>query len=228
MMMVLAAGLVLGLALSASAQTATGTYTVNLRSGGGAVNGSPAPGTGISWFLNPTAGSLKCVCDIQGVLKLSFDATHKRAVIQMTFEQSVGWTFDLGDSSTNDGYAGDASTQIHDAEVHSIGNQIFFYGRDNVPAGVSYGLIYTQPNFVGVQPYTTLTLEAKDEQCSANNGFGFILVNSYKLFQLNSQPDPGPGGVNNDLYLGLNRVVYPSSGRTGKGLCSVTVTFYDS
>jgi hypothetical protein len=182
---------------------------------------------GVSWVsqLTPGTGG-ECECKYQGVLKLAFLPTaRERAQIDLTFEKSEGWTFNLGDSQTNNGYSGDANTQANDAEVHSINNNLYFYGRDN-PSGGSYGELHIEPNFVGVQPYTTLTLNAKDELLESDNGFHQYDLNSYKLFQLNSQPDSG--GVNNDQYLGMNRVISPSRSRVGRGLCKVRVQFFPS
>jgi hypothetical protein len=48
--------------------------------------------------------------------------------------------------------------------------------------------------------------------------------NGVYWYQLNSQPDK-TGPVNNDLYLGINRVIQATSGRTGTGVCQVGLKF---
>ncbi|XP_076470163.1 uncharacterized protein LOC143300410 [Babylonia areolata] len=202
-------------------QLTTTVLNVDLRSG----YSSPLP-AGVTWHSGLTPNQQKCACDRQGVLKLTFGPTRRRAEINMTFEYSHGWTFNVGDSVSNNGYAGDGSTQDYDAEVHSVNNRIYFYGRDN-PAGGTYGLLHSRPDYVGVQPYTTLTLNIADELATADNGDHYLYINSYKLFGLNGQSDSSPGGVNRDVYLGMNRVV-AGSYRSGRGLCNVRVRFYPS
>ncbi|XP_076470645.1 uncharacterized protein LOC143300683 [Babylonia areolata] len=181
---------------------------------------------GVTWQSRLTADQQTCACDRQGVLKLTFNRYRRRAEINMTFEYSHGYTFDVGDSVSNSGYGGDYGTQDYDAEVHSFNNRIYFYGRDN-PAGGTYGLLHSQPDYVGVQPYTTLTLNIADELATADNGDHYLYINSYKLFGLNGQSDSSPGGVNRDVYLGMNRVV-AGSYMSGRGLCNVRVRFYPS
>ncbi|KAL8615615.1 hypothetical protein ACOMHN_026605 [Nucella lapillus] len=196
--------------------TAAPHFNVNLRHG---FSTAPLP-AGVSWHSSLTANQIAGTCDRQGVLKLTFAAPSRmRAEINMTFENSEGWTFNVGNSVTNNGWAGDSGTQDNDAEVHSHGTRISFYGRD------FFGLVYTRANFVGVPAYPTLTLTIADELASANNGNDLIYINSHKLFALNGQSDSSPGGVNRVVYLGMNRVV-GTAFRKGSGMCSVRVKFY--
>ncbi|XP_076472059.1 uncharacterized protein LOC143301565 [Babylonia areolata] len=206
---------------SPKAYLATTVLDVDLRSG---VSSSlPA---GVTWLSRLTANKKPCTCDRQGVLKLTFNkAQRKRAEINMTFEYSKGWTFHVGDSATNNGYAGDAGTQKYDAEVHSVDNTIHFYGRDNPSTNGSYGQLFRQSGYVGVQPYTTLTLNVADELAEADNGSHVLYINSYKLFGLRGQHD---STVNYDVYLAMNRVVRYRKDRVGSGLCRVRVRFYPS
>jgi hypothetical protein len=74
---------------------------IDLRTG--SVSGTE---TGVAWvsnLVNPSSAS--CVCDHQGVLKLTFaPGSRERLEVNMTFEYADGWTFNLGDSSTNNGW----------------------------------------------------------------------------------------------------------------------------
>ncbi|KAK7088724.1 hypothetical protein V1264_022610 [Littorina saxatilis] len=178
---------------------------------------------GMTWHSKLTSGRGECACDRQGVLKLTVEG-GMAAQINMTFSHSSGFTFNVGDSVTNDGYGGDRNTQQNDAEVHSINNAIYFYGRDKRgPGGGSYGLLHSEGGFVATQPFTTVTLHVADELATAHNGLKYLYINSHKMFALNGQSDAG--GVNYDVYLGMNRVV-DSTARTGTGLCNVSVRFY--
>ena len=47
----------------------------------------------------------KCECNEQGVLKLTFNNSNgKRAQIRLYLLDPQGWTFNAGDSETNNGY----------------------------------------------------------------------------------------------------------------------------
>ena len=59
---------------------------------------------GVTWHSKPTSGSGECECDRQGVLKLTFNPDRVRAEVKMTFEHSNGFTFNVGDSVTNNAY----------------------------------------------------------------------------------------------------------------------------
>ena len=78
---------------------------------------------------------------------------------------------------------------------------------------------------MAINPYTTVTLNIADELATADNGLTYLYINSPKLFALNGQSDSSPGGVNKDVYLGMNRVV-AGAYRSGTGLCHVSVKFY--
>ena len=61
--------------------------------------------TGVTWHSPLTSGGAESTCDRQGVLKLSFNAAdRRRAQVNLTFEESQGFTFNVGDSATNNGY----------------------------------------------------------------------------------------------------------------------------
>ena len=44
--------------------------------------------------------------------------------------------------------AGDAGTQSNDAEIQFLNDVISLYGRDDTVGGGSFGLLYSQANFV--------------------------------------------------------------------------------
>ncbi|XP_025089851.1 uncharacterized protein LOC112561517 [Pomacea canaliculata] len=195
--------------------------SVNLRTG--AVTGSVTSDNGFQWIARPSGFPGNTQCNGRGVLKLTFNPQRVRAHIQMTLTNNPrGATFHIGDSATNDGYAGDYGTQANDAEVHSIDKTIYFYGRDRSP-GVSYGLLYSRANFLT----TNVIMDIKDEWAAADNGNSNLLIDSPKLFALNGQPD-FEGPVNKDVYVAMNQVITGRQSRQGTGLCSITVTWFSS
>nr|KAG5690529.1 hypothetical protein BaRGS_014662 [Batillaria attramentaria] len=138
---------------------------------------------------------------VVGVLKLTFNnSTRKRAEIFMRFSNSTDWSFNVGDSSTNNGWGGDAATQDSDAEVHSRSRTILFYGK-GIP-GSWYGHLYSGQDFID----DAVTLNVADELAVANNGNDLLYFNTYKTFALNGQAD-SEGPINYDVYLGMNRVI---------------------
>ncbi|XP_025089846.1 uncharacterized protein LOC112561514 [Pomacea canaliculata] len=191
--------------------------SVDLRSG--SVQGSVTPANGFQWMVIPPENPCNSACDLRGLLKITFDNSTRRHVqINMTFDTDPsGFTFNIGDSISNDGYAGDYIDQSNDAEVHSIGRTIFFYGKDIGP-GVSYGLLCKRDNFITQQ----VKVDIMDELAAADNGHDYLLVNSFKMFALNGQAD-ATGPVNYDIYVALNRVVTGRPNRNGVGLCKVSI-----
>ncbi|KAK7477411.1 hypothetical protein BaRGS_00031313, partial [Batillaria attramentaria] len=177
---------------------------------------------GITWEVPLSTSGSQCTCDKRGVLKLTFNTRERRcAEITMLFENSNEWSFNIGDSRTNNGYAGDAGTQSNDAEVNSRSKTIMVFGRDN-PSGGSYGNQAQQPNFLdGV-----VRMTVADNHFRADNGDSIVSVNNDRLFRLNGQAD-SEGPVNHDVYVGLNRVVQSTS-RVGTGLCWVGVKWRSS
>ena len=61
---------------------------------------------GMSFQSALTSGSGGCACDRQGVLKLTIEE-GMGAAIHMTFSHSKGFTFNIGDSVTNNGFGKD-------------------------------------------------------------------------------------------------------------------------
>ncbi|CAL1540131.1 unnamed protein product [Lymnaea stagnalis] len=158
-------------------------------------------------------------CKTRGVLKLELSKLYRRRVlIHLFFNTPTGWVFNLGDSKTNNGYAGDSGSQSNDAEVQGVDQSLTGYLSDNGGSGLAFSIsnLYS----------TRLTLIAGDGHLgwlpdNAN------LVNYYDnpyLFALNGQADQ-TGPVNYDLYLGMNKVVLPFSNRIGTGLCKVGIKF---
>lgn len=196
---------------------------IDLRTG---VTVPPSLVAGMTWVTPvPLAVPSNRRCNLQGVLKLTFGPkTGRRAEINLEYEVPQGWTFHAADSATNDGYAGDGSTQSNDAEVHVTGSTIFFYGRDNVAAGGTWGQLHRNNAYVNNRG--RITINVSDGKVTADNMSESIYVQSYRTVALSGQPDT-QGAVNTDLYIGLNRVVRGRRDRTGSGLCRVYLTWHE-
>ncbi|XP_013079806.2 uncharacterized protein LOC106065512 [Biomphalaria glabrata] len=173
--------------------------------------------TGISVFTNFQGSG----CSSRGVLKLTVskdDLTKKRLLIDLFFDNPQGWVFDLGDSETNNGYAGDAMSQGRDAELQLYGS-LTGYLSDFGPSGQAFNT----PN----PAKTRLTLLVGDEHVVWIADGDATKVNYYSnpgWFALRGQAE-SEGPINYDLYLATNGVVTMSPGRTGTGLCKVGIKY---
>ncbi|KAL3884583.1 hypothetical protein ACJMK2_024715 [Sinanodonta woodiana] len=131
----------------------------------------------------------------------------------------TGVSFHVGDSRTNNGYKGDASTQEKDAEFHSLGYQHLLHGSDHCP-NMSLVMTGLLSNSV-----TSVTIFIGNEFIRVSNNLGYVYeLCSQCLFSLNGQSD-SEGPVNEDIFIGLNRIIDSSSYRDGTGVCSAVVSW---
>ncbi|RMG11775.1 MAG: hypothetical protein D6731_14980 [Planctomycetota bacterium] len=132
----------------------------------------------------------------------------------------AGFTLDLGDSSTNDGGAGDAATQSNDAEVEVHRGDLRAWSNDDLPANQRKLAEWSRVVVEG----TRLRLRIADGELRWQTARGTQREDgrclSPHLFALDGQPDR-EGPVNYEVFLGLNRVVSGRRDRTGSGLARV-------
>lgn len=153
---------------------------------------------------------------------------HRRMALELEFSgPSVEWSFNLGDSNTNNGWGGDSMTAINDAEIQILNGNLEVYGSDLLDHYKEYPpkqrFMKLWENVAG--DGRVVRLEIADGEVTYIDETG--RRDSYRhpaLFALSGQDD-AEAGVNYDLYLGVNRVVM--GGRTGSGLGKVKVRFLD-
>ena len=160
------------------------------------------------------------------------------AEFQTTYDgEPLGITVNIGDSRTNNGFAGDGATQSNDAEMQ-IGTRldlpqdtIFFedlsiWGKDDTDRNIfPGGLLQTVPDIVSQG--SKLNLTVKDEFLAWNNNEGISgNLNSPLLYALNGQADT-EGSVNYDIFAAFNRTV-ASRSRIGLGVGEVTICLRSS
>ena len=163
---------------------------------------------------------------LETVLKINLDPANGFDVAKFMVEYDdtpQGWTVNIGDSITNNGYDGDGSSQYNDAEMQILNTQLTVYGNDKA-------------NELGIEPLqqvnnfvtdgSTVAFEVRNEYLGWDNNSGISdSLNSPYLYALNGQPD-SQGLVNYDIYAGFNRVI--SSSRKGSGVSKVTVCLESS
>lgn len=165
-------------------------------------------------------------CSTRGTLKISLasasqDPGRRAVLIDLFFNNSRGFSFNLGDSRTNNGYDGDAGTTQYDTEIHTVSNNGFrIYPGDKVAAAQQ------TPTTVLNAFSTRLTLIVRDGKVQWVSDTAFNYLEGSGIFGLNGQTDDveARGVANYDLYLGLNKVVYGWS-RMGSGLCKAAIRF---
>ncbi|CAF0707652.1 unnamed protein product [Brachionus calyciflorus] len=172
-------------------------------------------------------------CSGQGVLKLTYDPSNMRRVARFDLEFGEilsGFTFNIGDSPTNNAYGGDTGTTSNSAEIHSNDNRFYVwlntkYCGDTLLYKIEYNLI---------QSFDKLTFFISDQRIEVTNHRDFheILKSPY-LYNLNGQnvtcncfDTRCYKGVNPDydVYFGINRVI-GGTYRPGVGLCSAKISW---
>ncbi|WP_333119850.1 DUF4347 domain-containing protein [Microcoleus sp. Pol17_C1] len=159
---------------------------------------------------------------LEAVAKINFDGKIKKAKFIVEYDKAPsGWTVNLGDSGSNDGYGGDGSTQSRDAEMQIVNGNMSVNGNDyNTPPGgeLTQGNV---PNFV--TNASSVELEVSNEQLAWDNKNGLKnSLNSPYLYALNGQVD-ATGPVNSEIYAGFNRVISGPGDRIGAGASKVTI-----
>lgn len=141
-----------------------------------------------------------------------------------------GFTFNIGDSPTNNGYGGDSGTTSNSAEIHSNENRFYVwlntkYCGETLLHRVEYSLF---------QSGDKVTIFVSDERVEVlnNRDYQEVFRGPY-LYNLNDQnvtcncfdtlcyPSAKP---DKEIYLGINRVI-GGTFRPGVGLCRAKVSW---
>ncbi|XP_045209195.1 uncharacterized protein LOC123561084 [Mercenaria mercenaria] len=194
--------------------------------------------TGIEFLQEPTSQSgVTEDCSKTALLKVNFEKFTKvpcdyclrkplcgRRMLRIDLKLSSGtrsnWGFNIGDSRTNDGWKGDSNTQINDAETDGRFPAVRVYQSDKCPTRFP---LKTFPNAIGPD-VQEVTIYVSNQHIRIVNDQGldeYVCDNC--LYALNGQADSQ--GVNEDIYIGLNRVVSGRIDRNGVGVCSATLTW---
>jgi hypothetical protein len=146
-----------------------------------------------------------------------------------------GWSFHIGDSSTNDGGGGDALSTQHDAELQVNGSTITVFGSEfitqhssvasvtstyGVPSGCSIQEYRIYNHYVWVDPSVSV---------SGNESSWFHYFFDFPRYDEADSEDTGYCDGNTTyhceerkLYIGLNRT-YGDASRSGSGVVAACV-----
>lgn len=216
--------LCLATASSASAQCNPGVFFIDLKS---CLNATTNGLTGVTVLscgaltANPPIAACPANANWkEAVLKVNVPTGCTQAIVQVEYDGlPAGWTFNLGDSPTNDGFGGDGGNADSEAEL-----QIFNESLDVYTAALGPGVV----DLIGHQDLaitdSTLKIVVKNHYVSWGQPFTFLQTqNLKKLFLI---PDAGAAAADRRVvYVGLNRVVGNNPGRKGCGARRALVSF---
>ncbi len=165
------------------------------------------------------------------VIKLNMNPDeYLHARFEITYNTTpTGWTVNIGDSATNDGWGGDAGTQTRDAEMQVLGTSLSVYGSDlySPPGGLyaSFSNVATSayPLIIDVQTeYLKWSVYSYSREisstCNSPDSECALFALGYPSLQVESE-----GPVNDDLYAAFNRVINGTY-RVGSGVSQVKIT----
>jgi hypothetical protein len=161
-------------------------------------------------------GWLESVIQVQ----LTDGCTRVCAVLDYT-ERPTGFTFDLGDSSTNNGYGGNDGGPEAEAEVQIAGETMTAFSVGHGPSQLDRPV---------VQELALANSSYKICVSNQNVSYGQPSGRSSTPFDLELFALPDPFDGNTDVFLGLNRVIKKLTGgpspsnRTGTGLRRAYIT----
>jgi uncharacterized protein (TIGR02145 family) len=166
----------------------------------------------------------------QAVVKVTLDgAVNPNGYTEATFKvkysrtAAEGWTVNIGDSQSNNGYRGDAGHQSNDAEMQIFRkdlespNGLTVYGNDYRPEEELNPLL--QYTLKGDRPNINLTVKNQFFGWERKGNIG--KMKSEFLYALDGQLDD-EGPENYDIYAAFNRTI-GSAGRNGIGVGRVFI-----
>ena len=166
----------------------------------------------------------------QAVVKVTLDgAVNPTGYTEATFKvryatDAEGWTVNIGDSESNNGYRGDGADQSNDAEMQILRgttpdspNTLTVYGNDYRPEEELNPLL--QYTLKGDRPNINLTVKNQFFGWERRGNVG--KMKSEFLYALDGQLDD-EGPENYDVYAAFNRTV-GSAGRNGTGVGKVII-----
>jgi hypothetical protein len=161
----------------------------------------------------------------QSVVKVTLERAisnsgYAKAVFEVSYgSEPTGWTVNIGDSPSNNGWSGDGANQSHDSEMQILGTAMSLYGNDYTPEP---RLLSKVDNIVTTGD--TLALTVCNEYLAWESPHKTGELHSPYLYALNGQSDD-EGPINYDIYAAFNRVI-ASSGRNGIGVSQVHIHLF--
>jgi hypothetical protein len=209
---------------NAMAQCNTGVFFIDMKTCGNATTNNLAGVTVLSCgalAANPPISACPASANWkEAVLKINVPTGCTQAIVQVEYDGlPAGWTVNLGDSPTNDGFGGDGGNADSEAELQILDERLDVYTAALAPGVVDQ---------IGHQDLSltdsALKIVVKNNYVSWGQPFSFVQTpNQKKLFLV---PDNGAAAADRRVvYLGLNRVISNNPGRKGCGARRALVSF---
>jgi hypothetical protein len=188
------------------------------------VNGDPA----LFNVLSPMtpSGIADCAGWHELMLQVNIPKECTAATVTVGYEKDprlwtapFNWTLNIGDSPTNNGWAGDAGTTVHNAELWILNDSLSLANAGGSPGVIDNPLVYNGLAMTdgGMQ------FLIKDQFVSWGHPYQITQSPTNKL--LFAIPDTTMPDDERSIYVGLNRVIDGPSGRTGCGLRTAVIAF---
>jgi hypothetical protein len=208
------------LVLTPKASSAQGTYTCTINTGGSSTC------DGFNVAVTDTGGGTRTA-----VVNLTGSFSWKYMAVRVYSCDPFGWSFHIGDSSTNDGGRGDAGSTQHDAELQVNGSTITVFGSD-IATFSSVTSTYPVPSGCSVQEYRIYNHYVyvdPNVSVASNESSWLSYFFDFPPYDEADSEDTGYCDGNysyhceeRKLYLGLNRT-YGDASRSGSGVSQACV-----
>ncbi|XP_071830410.1 signal peptide, CUB and EGF-like domain-containing protein 3 isoform X3 [Apostichopus japonicus] len=166
-------------------------------------------------------------CTGRAVIRVDYMGPYTNARIKLDYkEPPKGWTLDIADCATADGFGGSggittncAETQIVERQMRVYSNTLPGHARESINGGKLLRIIDDI-----VTEGVKLRLEVADESLKWNNrGPQRGQLQSQYLYTLSGQR-PTRGEIEHSIYIGINRVPLENTSRVGSGLCKAIIS----
>jgi hypothetical protein len=156
----------------------------------------------------------------QSLAKITLDPSYgyTKVIFDVTYStQPIGWTVNIGDSPSNNGFGGDAGDTWNSAEMQILNSRMSIYSLNLGPANA--------PNLLNVDNLVnqgdTISLEVSNHRLAWSSPNTTDKLESPQLYVLDGTPDTLRNQVDYDIYAAFNRVI--GSSASGSGVSTVHI-----
>ncbi|HEX2644942.1 MAG TPA: hypothetical protein VHU81_18230 [Thermoanaerobaculia bacterium] len=214
--------------VAAQAQCPTATFVIDLKGAAcafGTLGALPAGAVTVQKCVNlaPNPAIAACPAAAQwkeALIQINIPAGCTQANVVVEYQGlPAGWTVNLGDSPTNDGFAGDAGSTPNNAELWILDERLAIANGSGNAAQIDNPVFQQDVSLTN----SSLKFAVKNQYVGWGQPYAFLQTPATKnLFAI---PDTAAGGDGRKLYLGLNQVITGRADRKGCGAKRAMVSF---
>jgi len=209
-------------AIPALSQPQSATMVLDLRAGQATtLGGSTVPGVSFPIFTKSTnpncVGWWEAHVDIS--LKPGSDGNARTAYVTAEYEGTpYGWTIDIGDSSTNNGYGGNSGGPEHAAEVQVAGQMLSVYNDPKIPGEVD-NILNRELSLTN----GTVKFAIADQTLAVGSPREVLATPVTRTMFAIPDSDASTDSEKWSIHAAFNHVVDPSTDRSGCGVRTVAI-----